>query len=631
MGLLQSLFKAYEEAEENRLVDRQEYEETVLLPVYHSNLSSNGTDVIELTLDCDSELKKARFLDKKESIIFPVSEDSVSRTGKNPPPHPLVDKLKYLVKEGGQANEDYKQGLDAWIEFSSEEEKRFLNIIKKALSKNNLLEFITKELYPDDKKIRQGFEIKEINQKKGNDYKTVDDLSNKFITFKVRDFIGDTDVSVTNYQKLHSNYIDYIDSFSFEKTKCNITGKEGKVSSKHRGIMGTSKVISVSNHVETYIGRFRSGEDVIRVTYKESEKIHLMLKYLLENENSRVMIGGKQYVINWFSDDLANEDKFDITAGQEIDLFDLEDKVVLPVTSDNSKIGKSFIKGRMLFDKDSDFYISIIDKACPGRISIKYFNCLKTSELVKNLERWQDKYSWYRKIKEENKYKTYLFTPSLDEILLAAYGIERDRKLVIDNDNFVKDQKEKMVIAIIERRDIPANIIKALMININSRLKYKDTWEELTKVARAVLNGYKNRRYTNMLEKGNTNRSYLYGRLLAVFDSIEACTQDQTNRIITNADRFWTAYVNNPARTMLILMEKLNIYERKLKSSDSKKYGLYIKFEKEKKEIINLLEKVAYTEGKANDKLEYDYIFGFYAEKEFLYTKTNKEEKEEEK
>ena len=55
-----------------------------------------------------------------------------------------------------------------------------------------------------------------------------------------------------------------------------------------------------------------ASSDIIKIGYETSEKIHLMIKYLLENNNSHTWLGTSQYLINWFSDDLANESQLDI-------------------------------------------------------------------------------------------------------------------------------------------------------------------------------------------------------------------------------------------------------------------------------------------------------------------------------
>ncbi|WP_243173483.1 type I-C CRISPR-associated protein Cas8c/Csd1, partial [Enterococcus cecorum] len=87
---------------------------------------------------------------------------------------------------------------------------------------------------------------------------------------------------------MHNQYIDYVESLNLPKGICNISGEEQQLTSKHRGLLGNAKLISVSNNKENYQGRFSNGEDIISVGYKTSEKIHLMLKFLLENRNTNI-------------------------------------------------------------------------------------------------------------------------------------------------------------------------------------------------------------------------------------------------------------------------------------------------------------------------------------------------------
>lgn len=630
MGLLQGLLKAYEDAEKIGLVDCQKYEETTLLPIYHSNLKSVSENIIEICVDKQARIRHVEYVPKGESIIFPVSEKSVSRSGKIPPPHPLSDKMKYISCVNQAEHVAYVEELKKWIEWQSGIVKEFLTIILNTVENEDFLKQIISFLYPQTELSIRGLELYENDPKNPGKEKRKVDLSDKFVTFKVLDFTEDkTDVCVSDYVELHNSYIAYIENSQSEGKYgygiCNISGRYGRLTNKHRGILGNTKVISISNHIEAYKGRFKKGEDAVRIGYKESEKIHLMLKYLLENKNSSVRLGESQYVLYWFSDDLKNESELDITTASYFDMAAYQNPPTRPVYSNGSIIGESFIKGKVLFDKESDFYIGIIDAASPGRVSVKYFRSMKASQLMDNLNKWQSIYNWYIKSNMEGQKKELKYTPAFYTILNAAYGVERDKRLFIDNKKFVKDQMQKMIVAMIDGRRLPENIVKAIILNINKRLKYKETWYSVSHTAMAVLNSYTDRRYNYMLDRENDNRSYLYGRLLAVFDSIEASLYMETNRTITNADKFWTAYANSPAKTMGILMEKTAIYEQKLKSGGEKKYGLYVKFNKEKKEIINLIEKTAYAEGTENEKLDYDYIFGFYAEKDYLYSKTKNE------
>lgn len=113
-----------------------------------------------------------------------------------------------------------------------------------------------------------------------------------------------------------------------------------------------------------------------------------MIKYLLENNNSSTWLGSSQYLINWFSDDLANESQLDIVKPVFNELFeDDEDEkdslVFIKPNEENKNIGSSFIKGRKLFGNDATYYVAILNKTSNGRIALKYFRQVQVSQLLK--------------------------------------------------------------------------------------------------------------------------------------------------------------------------------------------------------------------------------------------------------
>ena len=70
MSVLNALYNSYLYCEENGFVDQSDKigYETVLLPIYHTNKTSNGNDIIEVTLDENSEIISGKFLEKGEKI-----------------------------------------------------------------------------------------------------------------------------------------------------------------------------------------------------------------------------------------------------------------------------------------------------------------------------------------------------------------------------------------------------------------------------------------------------------------------------------------------------------------------------------------------------------------------------------
>ena len=628
MDFFTSLLKAYEKAEEIGLVDQQNGDNPVLLPLYHTSLKSNGKNVVLVKLDQDGSFYKAEFMSDNQTIIFPVTSNSVARSGSNPAPHPLVDKFSYYISEVSQSQyDDFHKQLASWIAYCEEGKvKDFLMKIQHFILQTDFLSNILQSLYGEHYQ-REGLKITYSDSDGKN--KTVD-LSAYFLEFSIVQFHGFKDESVTSYKALHQSFISFITANRDNLGTCNISGRMEQITNKHRGLMGNAKIISVSNKGEAYKGRFKEREDVFSVGYETSEKIHLMIKYLLENNNSSTWLESSQYLINWFSDDLANESQLDIVKPAFNDLFeDDEDEkdshVFIKPNEENKNIGSSFIKGQKLFGNDATYYVAILNKTSNGRIALKYFRQVQVSQLLKNLETWQENYSWETKTKSGN-YK--LRTPTFNEIINAAYGIDRERYLELDNDSFKSDQYQQLVTALIDGRSIPNTIVKKLEDNIKQRQKYSKHWYQVQQVSLAILHKQYGREFKPMLDHENTNRSYLFGRLLAIFELIETQRYriDGNNQEgITNAERYWNAYTSQPAKLMMNLTNKIKPYEETVKLNA---HGIFNKLDKERAEIIRLLNPLMRKKD-INNPLDYQFIFGYYAEKQFFYTKQEKNESEE--
>lgn len=116
------------------------------------------------------------------------------------------------------------------------------------------------------------------------------------------------------------------------------------------------------------------------------------------------------------------------------------------------------------------------------------------------------------------------------------------------------------------------------------------------------------------LNKESTNRSYLFGRLLAVYDRIEkvACSSSESGRE-TNALRYQTAFMQYPAATWRTLETLSAPYMAKLKT------GSLEYFRKTISEITSL-----FSEEDApimNRPLDENYLLGFYLQRNDFYTK----------
>lgn len=650
MTLINSLVKTYDKSLEAGLVDNYNGNDSVILPLYHNSIVSTGENILKISIDRDSNFVKSSFLVKDEKIIFPVSLDSVNRTS-NSMPHMLVDNCSYIASYNEERHKDYMDALENWIaEEKDTEIKDFIRIIYNYIKKANFIyEALRYALGVDVLKLTDKASILEytfINDKNKETTKKLE-LDKIYLEFEVVDFKNLEDYSVTKYKKLHQVHINNVRNSITKNGICNITGKEDYIVDKHRGILGNSKLISAVK--QSYIGRFKEGSDVISIGYETSEKAHLMLKYLMDNKNSSKWLGGQQYIVNWFSDDVRNDKKLFITSANpniagvdesdefDIDKIEAEDATMdtfKAVYSENEKVANSFITGVDKVPKDSRYSALILEKVNDGRSSIRYFKELQTSQLYKNLETWSNTYYYYTLAKNNLVRKT----PSIFSILDAAYGTEREKKLVNDNDSFKKDQLQKMIISIIEGKEMPKNIVKAIDMNIRKKLNYKNTWNILQSIALAVLRDSSKEENEDMLDRDNLDRSYLYGRLLAVYEMIERLTFDaakygdgeKTKKSeairLTNADRYWTSFTKNPAKITEILDNKTKTYLNKLQTTNP---GFAKLLEREKADIFIKFGELDISEKEDNKALSSRFLYGYYAEKRFGLKNNdiNKEEK----
>lgn len=648
MNALEALLSSYKYAEDIGLVDKDD--NPVLLPIYHSKLRSNGTNIIKVEIRKDSSLYQVSYLDQYKSkadeenkisdvIIFPVTKDSASRSGRKAPSHALVDKVKYIFDKDGNLLNDYKENLLAWIRFEENKDiKTFLESVLDFLDKKDALKSIASNLVSDFKNL-SGYDI-EFEDKKTN-------ISDTFLEFEISSFLDDKDVSVSSYKDLHKSFINFTNYIDIPNGICNISSKEEYITQKHRGLLGNAKLISVSNNKEAYVGRLNKDTASLNVGRETSEKIHLMLAYLIENNKSHIRIAEKQYLVTWFSEDIKNSKNIDITF-KKTNTEDLDFINQLASTSSKTSpanintynISQSFKLGKANYSDDSNFYCMVIDSFNPGRVVIKYFNQLDVSELQDKLEKWEKRYHWKRYNESIRDFNP--FTPSFYSIFINAYGIERTlknrRSLEYDNKDFMNNQYLALVTSLLNGSSLPKNIENKFKQNIRKRNSYKDprVWNNLLFVARAILKNSNEENFTRMIDKDNNDRSYLLGRLLSIYHNIELSTyqrkdlnkkdeEDHPQRL-TNAEKFWSNYLDRPATTITILEKKTNTYLNKLKTTD---YRMYKGLDTIKSQLLTKISENYKLDDKSfNMPLDYKFLFGYTAQNSSIYGLRNQVNKE---
>ena len=121
-----------------------------------------------------------------------------------------------------------------------------------------------------------------------------------------------------------------------------------------------------------------------------------------------------------------------------------------------------------------------------------------------------------------------------------------------------------------------------------------------------------------------TDRSYLFGCLLAIADKAESDTYEKgkDDKRVTNARRYWSAFSSRPYQTWQIIEEKLEPYLEKDKR-------IMVRYTKHINEIMC---KMSPNDFEDNSKLSPMYLIGFHHYNALLWAEKNKtnEETEEE-
>lgn len=638
MSFLTALLNSYNYGLENNLVGNLEDKSSLILPIYHNSMKSNGKNIVEIKINKKSELVDAKFLEDGDIVIFPVTEDSVARSS-GIAPHPLFDNFDYVMQENTNKSEAYISQQEAWLNYDEDE---FVRIIHDYIIKEKVFEDILSKLFKEYKILKdKNVEFVDKSDKKAK--KVTIDFSKVFLTFAVENYDGKKDLSLSENKDLQEKFIKYTkDIFARDKDTeeiiCNISGEKDFLCLKHKPLIGSARLISqITANNENFLGRFDKPDETIKIGKESSQKIIQMAKSLLDGDNTARWLGEFTYALSWFSDDIQNKTDLDPTKKIEIidlgPLFDIagedlpqgnrnEGRKISDETSES--IVKSFTSGKVLFSNESKYYMAIIDKVSNGRVAVKYFREMDSSRLKENLVSWQNKYHWYRFTKEKGKTN---YTPSPLMLIQTAYGVEREKGLEVAKKKFVTDQYKNILASIIEGRDMPKNIIQALEINIRNRLNYDKFWLQVKLCALSVLREKEGIK-SNMLDKKEIDRSYLFGRLLAIYEKTEAFTYNKDDERITNAEKLWSSYLNKPATMSMRLSDLIKPYDFKLHANEKTREIRNI-LKREAGDVIELIgENYKFNGVETNKPLNSGFLFGYQAqikELDYLYKKTTRE------
>ncbi|MCD7922413.1 MAG: type I-C CRISPR-associated protein Cas8c/Csd1 [Clostridiales bacterium] len=595
-----------------------------LLPISHSTAKAQ----IQVTLDEDGNFISADTVTKEEAeTIIPVTEDSGTRS-RGICPMPLADKLIYIAGDyskyavGKKAdNKDYFSAyirqLKQWSE--SEFSHPAVTAIYRYLSKAQIMcDLVNAGILKCENKtgkLEEKIKISGIAQE------------DAFVRFCV----NYVDLSKSNETwkdcSLYEGFIGYNRSRMNNIQLCYATGKKCLVTYKHphkiRNSGDKAKLISANDESGfTYRGRFKNKEETISVGYEASQKMHNALKWLIARQG---MSFGTMTVVAWTQtlEKLPDLTKNPIDWKEEDDDFDNNEVVIDSGQQYKELIQQMIFSYRSKLKPNTKVMIMAVDAATTGRLSIAMYAEWEESRFYHNLERWHTETATLRYNRKKNCNEICSF--GIYDIANSAYGTEQNERLVCDKNVFSKVVL-RLFSCMTEGTSLPADIMMCLYYNASNPSAYEKNYNHRQVLETACgmirkMNIEKKKGVISLAYDPNeTNRSYLFGCLLAIADKAEreAYEEEDRNKRVTTARRYWNRFSQNPYQTWQRIEEHLNPYFDKLKEK-----SVYYQVQ-----IQKIMDKMTLESFEKNQTLEPEYLIGYHHFMAYMYSE-NKESRKE--
>jgi len=588
MGLLQKALETYEAME--GLVGRyEEGKEEPLAPIGHIVTRAQ----IEITIDADGRFISAKPADKEKKIIIPVTEESSGRTS-SPAAHPLCEQLGYLLGDDEVKFDLYINNLTQWCQsaYAHLKAKAVLTYVQQRTLRSDLM---NAGISPDKEK--------------------------DMICWRVLGF-GISDRSAVwedvDLMKAYSSY--YLSQKQGETNLCMLTGEDTHITWQHLkgafSLNGNAKIISANDSANfTYRGRFAEPKEAASVGYLASQKAHNALKWLISTQGT--VQGGRAFVCWNPQGRVVPQPTLPFS-------FQFEEEETLPDYQSYRQDLQRRLAGYCdQWQSEEQVIIAAFDAATTGRLAITYYNEMLGSDFLDRLVYWDKTCCW------KDDYHG-VQSPLLYNIIAFAFGTPRGENGKVEpDDKLIAPQMQRLLSCRIDQAAFPLDMMRALVVKAgNLQIYNKTNRNKLLCITCAAIRKYyidhKKGDFELALEPERKDRSYQWGRLLAVLEKIERDTYDTDEKREPNAIRMQSVFVKRPGYAFMVIMEQLkNAYYPRLHMN------LRIKYDRL---IGEIMEQIQLSLEKPEDygkPLTETYLPGYYLQKSALYTKKETEETEE--
>lgn len=620
MSWNEELYKIYELNCRRKFDDN----EPEMLPVSHSTANAQ----IEVTINEIGEFKGARAIEKSDAVtVIPATEDSAARSS-GICPMPYADKLVYIAG-------DYICYTDGKRSDNSDYYSAYMNQLK-SWADSEYTHFAVKALYAYLQKgclmcdlIKSGVLVTDENGKLLPKTKIAGIAQeDSFVRFIVNH--SGSICRTWEDDSLHNSFIAFNTALLGESQLCYASGTYEPATYKHpskiRNSGDKSKLISSNDESGfTYKGRFADKEQAVSISYSYSQKMHNALRWLIIKQG--VSLDSLTLTV-WAS---ALQPLPDVTKkiiDEDDPYADEEDEVMSTYPEYMRMLKKRILGYGEKMQPDTKVMVMALDASGKGRVSISLYSELIGSDFLNNIEQWHADTAWCRF--NGKKKRNVINSFSLYEIIRCAFGTEQGAFIDCDK-KVMRDALLRLIPCVTEGRRIPADILHGLYAKASNPLAYDNDFNFSTVLETACGMIRRNKikenkfpqegEYLMAYDPNNTDRSYLYGCLLAIADKAEGEAYDSSERNVrvTNAKRYWNAFSQHPYQTWGVIRERLIPYLNKLGKSQVK----YLK------RIDEILDKMSPAEFENNSRLENMYLLGYSHYTTMMFNEDTAKNKEE--
>lgn len=622
MSWIQRLYETYESCFGNRTIPDSDN----LCPVGYSVQSAH----VNVVLDIHGNFRRASLVQKENAkTLIPVTEKSLTGRTSGIAPHALCDSLQYCAgdykKFGGKRDSYYPQFIEQLGKWA---ESKYCHNKVVAIYRYLQKEQIVKDLI-DSKILSQSDGILSVESRSTKDDKEPDPIM-KLLTFddkglkdQAKVFVrwvveGDCEVNSNTWEDptLIETWREYVDSQDSKVGFCYVGGEEAVVAQKHpsrlRNGKDGAKLIS-SNDISgyTFRGRFLSVDQAAEVSLEVTQKAHSALRWLIGRKQA--FRSDTQTFISW------------TVRGKEIPALCVNSLEFLGDQEENDlgkllaigDVGQAFaqrlnkkIAGYKANIDDSDGIVVMgLDSATPGRMAITYYRELTGSDFLHRIEQWHSDFAWYQFFGKEHQ---FFGAPAPKDIAWAAFGKKVEGK---NGSKLLNATVERILPCIVDGAPLPNDLVVSSVRRASNRIGLEPwEWEKCLGIACALFKGtHRKGRDEMALETERRSKDYLYGRLLAVADRIEATAlaYAKENRD-TTASRLMQRFSDRPFSAWKNIHDALVPYEARIRSRAP---GLLLGYKELLEEIHDAFRDNDFN---SDNRLSGEYLLGYYCQRKWL-------------